>query len=69
MGRGLLLGALLLTACQREPSFDERFANASGTIANQSAAMDNQMRALEAQERRDTLPAEPPANRAATTRP
>lgn len=52
MGRaGGLLALALLAACQREPSFDERFANASATIANQSDAMDNQMRALETRER------------------
>ena len=61
--RAAVLFALTLTAaCQREPSFDDRFANASATISNQSAAMDNQMRALEAQERADGVA---PVDRAA----
>ena len=65
--RRVALGlALTLTGCHREPSFDDRFANASATIANQSSAMDNQMRVLEAQERADVAATAPPGQSANT---
>ncbi len=46
----LLLLPLALTSCKREPSFDERYDNAQAEIRNTSAELDNEMRAMEANE-------------------
>jgi hypothetical protein len=42
--RGLaLIGALLLAGCNREPSFDERYATAEKTIREKAAEMDAEL--------------------------
>ncbi len=57
MGRGLLL-LLALTACQREPSFDERYADAEARIRDTSASIDAQLANEQAGvEPADTAPA------------
>ena len=48
-GRWLLL-PLALTACEREPSFDERYDDAQAAIRNTSAELDHDMRAMAANE-------------------
>jgi PBP1b-binding outer membrane lipoprotein LpoB len=39
----VLIGALLLTGCNREPSFDERYAKAEKTIREKAAEMDAEL--------------------------
>ena len=45
-----LLLPLALTSCKREPSFEERYDNAQAAIRNTSAELDNEMRAMAANE-------------------
>lgn len=64
MRAGWLLVPLALVACKREPSFDERYDNAQGTILNTSAELDNEMRAMATDEAADRrTPQAPPPRR------
>ena len=48
-----LLPALVLAACDREPTFEDRYDNAQATIRATAADIDNDMAALEAREARE----------------
>jgi hypothetical protein len=62
----LILGVLLLGACEREKSFDERYADAAKAIRSSAAEIDTELaaRASEAAAATPSDPASPPAGQA-----
>ena len=57
MARRMALTALvLLAACQREPDFDERYAQAEKAIASKAAALDRELEQREAEQGDKSLP-------------
>ncbi len=59
-----LLPALVLAACDREPTFEDRYDNAQATIRATAADIDNDMAALEAREAAANGSAAEPGNAA-----
>lgn len=45
MARGIIIIALLLAACGKEPDFDQRYAEAERQIADKAAAMERDLKA------------------------